>query len=252
MQLAQYQYSPRNLAAAATAAVAERPRAAVADYFDPYSSPASGQQQTLLKVESSPRPTAPAVPVSIQAPSSPVMRATRHSRPTTPTTTTVQTHSSHDSLRNLGGLLAEPGGGGIRTKPRAYTATDDDGVARPRVSSMYATSGFVPSSSPKQQTDASPGSRLSRPIARPRPPQQPINGGSSPTPASTVPMERSELIDFIERRRAQTFAPAEPSAMPAPAIAYGKPRASTAVLSESDAAPRMERSESVSSRRSDT
>ncbi|KAJ2344133.1 hypothetical protein GGH92_004614, partial [Coemansia sp. RSA 2673] len=297
MQLAQYQYSPRNLASA------ERPRVAVADYFDPYRSPAPGQQ-TLLTVDPAPRPTAPQAPVALQAPSSPVMRATRHSRPTTPTTTQVvhaqysnppSAQSSRDSLRSSGSphtpvaqqttqrpgtqpsglysplagkplartaeLLTMPEFGssadpafGARMKPRAYTGSDEvPAPARPRVTSMYATSGFVPSSSSPLQADASPGSRLARPIARPRQPQQ----GSPtppPPPSSIAPMERSELIDFIERRRAQTFAStsAEPPPPVAPAITYGKPRASTALVSESVDPPRMERSESVSSRRSDS
>ncbi|KAJ2062508.1 hypothetical protein GGI17_002400 [Coemansia sp. S146] len=297
MQLAQYQYSPRNLASA------ERPRVAVADYFDPYRSPAPGQQ-TLLAVDPAPRPTAPQAPVALQAPSSPVMRATRHSRPTTPTTTQMvhaqysnppSAQSSRDSLRSSGSphtpvaqqttqrpgtqpsglyspqagkplaqtaeLLTMPEFGssadpafGARMKPRAYTGSDEvPAPARPRVTSMYATSGFVPSSSSPLQADALSGSRLARPIARPRQPQQ----GSPtppPPPSSIAPMERSELIDFIERRRAQTFAstPAEPPPPVAPAITYGKPRASTALASESVDAPRMERSESVSSRRSDS
>ncbi|KAJ2491117.1 hypothetical protein IWW37_002570 [Coemansia sp. RSA 2050] len=282
MQLAQYQYSPRNLA------TNERPRAAVADYFDPYRSPAPGQQ-TLLAVDAAPRPTAPPAPAALQAPSSPVMRATRHSRPTTPTTTQVvhaqysnppSAQSSRDSLRSpphtpiaqqmpqrhgmqpqagkplarAAELLTMPEFGfstdlafGVRMKPRAYAGSDEvPAPARPRVSSMYATSGFVPSSSSPLQADSS---RLARPIARPRQPQQ-----GSPTPPPVASMERSELIDFIERRRAQTFAstPAEPPPPAAPAIMYGKPRASTALVSETVGAPRMERSESVSSRRSDS
>ncbi|KAJ2815842.1 hypothetical protein FBU31_006782, partial [Coemansia sp. 'formosensis'] len=294
MQLAQYQYSPRNLASN------ERPRAAVADYFDPYRSPAPGQQ-TLLTVDPAPRPTAPQAPVVLQAPSSPVMRATRHSRPTTPTTTQVvhaqysnppSAQSSRDSLRSpphtpvaqqttqrpgtqpqlaATTALYSPQAGkpltrtaelltapefGARMKPRVYAGSDEvPAPARPRVSSMYASSGFVPSSSSPLQADASPGSRLSRPIARPRQPHQ-----ASPTPLPPPPpvaqMERSELIDFIERRRAQTLAatPAEPPPPQpaAPAITYGKPRASTALVTESVDTTRMERSESVSSRRSDS
>ncbi|KAJ2022267.1 hypothetical protein GGI06_001891, partial [Coemansia sp. S85] len=290
MQLAQYQYSPRNLASN------ERPRVAVADYFDPYRSPAPGQQ-TLLAVDAAPRPTAPPAPAALQAPSSPVMRATRHSRPTTPTTTQVvhaqysntpSAQSSRDSLRSpphtpiaqqmpqrhgmqpqapvayspqagkplarAAELLTMPEFGfstdpafGARMKPRAYAGSDEaPAPARPRVTSMYATSGFVPSSSSPLQADAS---RLARPIARPRQPQQ-----GSPTPPPVASMERSELIDFIERRRAQTFAstPAEPPPPAAPPITYGKPRALTALVTEPVDAPRMERSESVSSRRSDS
>ncbi|KAJ1720352.1 hypothetical protein LPJ53_005011 [Coemansia erecta] len=227
-----YQYAGGAMAAGARPQSSHAVQHAVADYFDPYGGQARGQ--TLAVVD---RPTtaiaAPPRAVELprqQTPPSPLMRAVRHARPTTPQSTPASAHSSAESLRALQKptvytpqtpvahspqkpVVYSPQAS--RLKPRAHTATEDSGTAvlrpgdtslrprplptgtaAPRVASMYVGGPSTPIDRPMLHVDVA------------RTPQR----ASFQTTDSPAP--RSELIDFIERRRAQTVASDAPALRP--------------------------------------
>ncbi|KAJ2778802.1 hypothetical protein GGI15_004069 [Coemansia interrupta] len=221
-----YQYAGGPMASGARPQSSHAVQHAVADYFDPYGGQARGQ--TLAVVDRPPAAAAGAAPPRAvelprqQTPPSPLMRAVRHARPTTPQSTPASAHSSAESLRALQKPAVytpqtpaaySPQKPAVyspqasRLKPRAHTATEDGGAAvlrpadtslrprplptgtaAPRVTSMYVGGPGTPSEKPLLHVDVA------------RTPQR----ASFQTADGTAP--RSELIDFIERRRAQTVA----------------------------------------------
>ncbi|KAJ2382306.1 hypothetical protein GGI05_005697, partial [Coemansia sp. RSA 2603] len=219
-----YQYAGGAMAANARPQSSHAVQHAVADYFDPYGGQARGQ--TLAVVDRTPAVSAPSRAVELprqQTPPSPLMRAVRHSRPTTPQSTPPSAQSSAESLRPQQKPIAyspqkpathSPQKPSVylpqasRLKPRAHTAAEDSGttVLRPGDTSLRPRPLPTGTQAPRVTSMYVGGPNLHVDVART--PQR----ASFQTAEGATP--RSELIDFIERRRAQTVASDAPVLRP--------------------------------------